>query len=299
MICQGFIQEQNHRKACWLPADQRYPFQLCRRCYFVKITEMVDTLTHEYELGILHPKHELYLTYPQFQEELLHPAREQAFLQLLSTLYNKNRIQYLNLKNKYEDKNTFWILMKKRIEMHAPGVRCKMYREFLNARCRTMQWSCWHCICWSLRQNKKELIDHYVGNFVRAVLGVKESTVLQYGHGLFADCLNQLYLHKYEDILRLVIHHFFLTLELETVKRILSFFLQQPPGLSIVFEKKEKEYFPEALCHSSIVQEWKMEVKRSIKTRTNQYKEELMEKTWHPDRLFTWCFDIQELKDFD
>ena len=40
-------------------------------------------------------------------------------------------------------------------------------------------------------------------------------------------------------------------------------------------------------------------LKRILKRRQNETKEELMMRTWHPRRLFTWCFDIEELKDFE
>lgn len=35
-----------------------------------------------------------------------------------------------------------------------------------------------------------------------------------------------------------------------------------------------------------------------LKRRLNLYKEELIMKTWHPKRLFFWCFDLDELADF-
>jgi hypothetical protein len=38
--------------------------------------------------------------------------------------------------------------------------------------------------------------------------------------------------------------------------------------------------------------------KAIIKRRQNLYKEELIMKTWHPRRLFVWCFDQDDLADF-
>lgn len=35
-----------------------------------------------------------------------------------------------------------------------------------------------------------------------------------------------------------------------------------------------------------------------LKRRLNLYKEELIMKTWHPRRIFFWCFDLDELADF-
>ena len=39
-------------------------------------------------------------------------------------------------------------------------------------------------------------------------------------------------------------------------------------------------------------------LKRIQRTRMASWKEDLFIKTWHPSRLFTWCMDIEELKDF-
>lgn len=39
-------------------------------------------------------------------------------------------------------------------------------------------------------------------------------------------------------------------------------------------------------------------VKRIQRSRMASWEEDLIIKTWHPSRLFTWCFDIEELKDF-
>ena len=34
--------------------------------------------------------------------------------------------------------------------------------------------------------------------------------------------------------------------------------------------------------------------KRHIRFRCLTFKEELLEKTWHPDRVLNWCFAIDE-----
>jgi hypothetical protein len=33
--------------------------------------------------------------------------------------------------------------------------------------------------------------------------------------------------------------------------------------------------------------------------RLRIYEEELIMKTWRPDRLMNWCFDIDEINDFE
>lgn len=40
-------------------------------------------------------------------------------------------------------------------------------------------------------------------------------------------------------------------------------------------------------------------IKRLQRNRMALWEEDLIIKTWHPSRLMTWCFDIEELKDFE
>jgi hypothetical protein len=40
-------------------------------------------------------------------------------------------------------------------------------------------------------------------------------------------------------------------------------------------------------------------IKRIQRARQAEWKEDLIIKTWHPDRLLTWCFDLDELSDFN
>lgn len=39
-------------------------------------------------------------------------------------------------------------------------------------------------------------------------------------------------------------------------------------------------------------------IKRLQRNRMAAWEEDLIIKTWHPSRLMTWCFDLEELKDF-
>lgn len=40
-------------------------------------------------------------------------------------------------------------------------------------------------------------------------------------------------------------------------------------------------------------------LKRFVRAKHYGYREDLMIKTWHPDRLFNWCFDLEEIADFE
>lgn len=300
MLCKGAIQEMNQEKKCWLPASEQSQYQLCRRCHFFKITSILDTLAQDYERGALHPNHELDLRDPVFRNELLHPAREQALLNLLSSLFRKNKIQFSLLVSRLEEQNTFPILLKKRIESHTPGTRCPMYRTFLKRKgfyqWRNLCWGCWPCIAWSLKQRDKDLLEFYIHNFGREVFQLKEETVFEMGSKVFVDLLVSLYLLGYHHHIRIVFDHMLRRFHIETTKSLLLLFFQQPVVLPLFFEGKEGDFLP--LPFRELQSEFKQKIKQSIKARTNLYKEELVQRTWHPDRLFHWCFDLEELKDF-
>ena len=302
MICQGTLLEMNQEKKCWLPASPQSHYQLCRRCHFYKMTNILDTLTQSYERGELHPTHELDLRDPVFLKEILHPGREQALLNLLSSLYRKNKIQFMLLVSRLEQDSVFAILLKKRIESHQPGTRCHMYRCFLKKKdlykWRTLCWSCWPCIAWSLKQREVHLQELYIQNFGREVFQLREEIVLQMGSRDFVDLLHSLYIFGHHHHIRILIDHMLRSFHLETTKGLLLLFFQQPLLLPLFFEGKEDDFLPLPLREASLKKSWKEKIKQSIKARTNLYKEELIQRTWHPDRFLRWCFDLEELQDF-
>jgi hypothetical protein len=300
MLCHGILQEMNQEKKCWLPANQQSHDGLCRRCHFLKMTSLLDRLTQDYERGELQPIHEEDLQDPMVQKELLHPAREQALLNLLSSLFRKNKIQFSRLVSSLEHQTAFSILVKKRIEPHTPGTRCPMYRVFLKRKSlyqwRNLCWGCWPCIAWSLKQQDKDFLDLYIHNFGREVFQLTEATVLQMGSKVFVDLLVSLYLLGHHHHIRSVVDHMLRGFHTETTKSLLLLFFQQPALLSLFFEGKEGDFLP--LPFRDQRSDFKQKIKQSIKARTNLYKEELIQRTWHPSRLFDWCFDLEELKDF-
>jgi hypothetical protein len=302
MLCKGKIEEGNRTRDCWLPAEPSSPFQLCRRCHFYSVTNILDTLTHDYSQGHLHPSQELLLNDRNFLDELLHPAREQAFLQLLSSLFHHNKIQYHHLLQNLKEKSVFPILMTKRILAHQPGPRCSLYRSCMRDpkvfTTESLSWNCWSCIAWCLKQQEKHLLENYVHSFGRNFSRLTYEMYSQIGSRVFIDMAVSLHLLQKEHHLRILIDHMMHRFPLEDVKRFLLGFLQQPPFLFVFYTNSQADYLPLPFRDAVVVNEFRAQIKGSIKNRTNLYKEELMMRTWHPKRLFSWCFDIQELADF-
>lgn len=302
MLCKGFLQEGSTTRACWLPSVPSSSFQLCRRCHFYRITEMLDSLTQSYREGHLHPPFEMHLTDEIFLQELLHPAREQALLHLLAALSVKNRIQFDLLVDRLKYQSVFPILMTKRIQAHQPGPRCKMYREFVKDKkvytSQTLCWNCWSCIAWLLKQDNQRLLEAYRQNFGLHFSRLSFETFTTTGSAIFVDLFASLFLLEKHHHLRILIDHFFRCFPLEDFKKFLLAVFQHPVFLHVFFEQKHADFLPLPLRDPIVVKEFYTAIKKGIKAKTNTYKEELVMRTWHPSRLFPWCLDIEELKDF-
>ena len=300
MLCQGSIQENNSSRPCWLPS-QPNSLQLCRRCHFQRITHILDSLTRDYGNAILHPSFELLLNDKTFLQDLIHPAREQALLNLLSALFRQNKIQFERVVRHLRLHTLFPILITKRIQQHTPGTRCEMYRTFLKDSTLytspTLCWNCWSCIAWVLKQGNSRLLEMYTNTFGYYFSRLNHETFVATGPRVFLDLFVSLHWLQKDHHIRVLIQHMFHTFPLEDVKAFLLAFLQQPFLLHLYAEKKEKEFLPLPLQDDVVVKELRNQIKQSIKQRTNIYKEELVMVTWHPKRLFPWCLDIEEWKD--
>lgn len=301
MKCKGVIQEQNRTRDCWLPANSS-SFQLCRRCQFQKITTILDTLTQDYWSGTLHPENEMILNNTEILHELLHPAREQAFLNLLSALFKENKIQFNRIVDKAKEETVFPILITKRIQAHTPGPRCQMYREFMKDskiyKTPNHCWNCWSCVVWSLKQDNQYLLDMFTKSYLFHLHRLTYEVYLNNGPRVFLDFMVTAHLLQKDHVVRLFIDHCFHAFPLEDVKSLLLHFFQEPCMLFIFFQKLQNDYLPLPLREEVVVTDFFGRIKKSIKEKTNTFKEELMMRTWHPSRLFPWCLDIVELEEF-
>ncbi len=300
MKCKGIVQEQNRRVCCWLPAANST--ELCRRCYFNKVTETLDTLIREYWSGTLHPPSEILFQDSDFLQELLHPAREQALLHLFAALYQTNKIQFELLLEKLKRKTVFSILLTKRVQTHSPGPRCTMYREFLKDptlyKSQTHCWNCWYCVAWSVKQKIPHLEDVFLKSFLLNLSYLTNASFQAAGEHVFLDLLNTFYLRGKNHLVRLFLEHCFHMLPLEDYKRFIIHMLSEPPFLHVLFDKTQNDYLPLPLRDVSVVKELVVAVKQRIKQKTDMFKEELVMRAWHPTRLFPWCLDIEELEEF-
>lgn len=302
MLCKGILIEQNKERACWLPAQESSQFQLCRRCHFHKVTSILDSFTRNYTSGELHPPYELLLNDTTFLNELLHPAREQALLNCLSSLFIHNKIQFQHVIEKLKKQTVFSILLTKRIESHTPCSKCKFYMYCMEDptlyTSKHSCWNCWSCLSLLLRRKKPHLIQQFSDSFLFKYRLLTAEVFQEVGSTVIADIFASLHFLEKRNMLKIWIEWLLMILPLEEFKRFLLVFLQQPCMHLFFIQGQEIEILPLPFQVETVVQEYKQVIKKSMKQRMNILRQDLVEKTWHPRRLFPWCLDIEEWKDF-
>lgn len=301
MLCKGSVVEQNRVRSCWLPADTINSFQLCRRCHFQHITTLLDSFISEASLGELSGRAEVLFQEKQFLNDVLHPAREQALLNLLSTLFEINKNQFQRLLESLKRIPLFPIVVTKRIQQHQPGTRCQMYRQMIKDKDIYISglfcWHCWSCVAWSLKQRDTRLLAMY-NNFGYYFSSITNDVFHKTGQRVFLDYFVSLHLLGKDHHIRILLQHFLTVLPIEEFRSFLVGLFTQIPMMAILFEGKQNDFLPAPFQDPVILESLKQAIKNCIKRTTDTYKEDLMIQTWHPRRLFPWCMDIQEWEEF-
>ena len=302
MLCRGVVQEARGPKSCWLPADRTSSFQLCRRCHFHRVTEILDQLTDNYRQGVLHPPNELLLSSREFLNDLLHPAREQALLNLLVALHRYNKVQFVHVLQTLKERSVFCILIAKKVETHRPGQRCAVYRDLLkeptlwtsDANC----FFCWDCLAWSMRQRDPQIFPKLEKSIPTALSKLTIDLYTATGPKPYVEFCVAASLSGRDWYAIAFLDAVFHLLPLEAVKGFLTCLVQEAPYRERLLCQTDLTSIPLPLREPEVLLPMRKEIYKRIKQETNRYKEDLMIKTWHPDRLFSWCFDLDDLKDF-
>lgn len=292
MICKNHILELNSKRPCWFPISSSSPFGFCSRCDFFEVKRCLKEIHLNIEL----------LNSEPFLNLCLNSAHQTSVISALLRLLEKDSsafqtfLAFLSSKNFLED-------LHHQIHTHFPSTCCKLYQHILKTRTfdrqiqsTDMPWNCWDCLSFILKQ--KNMLNCYRA-FCNGILTNRIKKPESSLHNL-VDCMISLHLHKKDHTARLLFDRVRCNNLTETrAKELLLEFLTKPATLSLVFTSGASEFIPMAWKHhlsSSFLQK---EALKAVKKRNYIFKEDLIIKTWHPDRLFPWCLDIEELKDFD
>lgn len=290
-MCTNQILEFNTTTPCWLPVNPVSPFQLCTRCDFYKVEEILKDISSHSEI----------LRNPAFSTLCLERNHRINLLHALTHLYDTKHSQF---KPFLQSVSTDHFLndLNHQIYTHGPSNRCTFYQHILKTRelgrevhYTDLPWNCWSCLAFLHRQ--KDCLGAYqafTNGVVRNKLKCPENSK-QY----ILDAMTSMILKGKAHTARLVFDRFRTTLRDEKkAQEAIVEFLTQPAFVSTLFLESHNEFIPYMWKDKLTMKVLQKEALKAIRKRNWIFKEDLMIKTWHPDRLFPWCFDIEELKDF-
>lgn len=278
-------------RPCWLPVNPTSPFQLCTRCDFYKVEEILkDPCSHS---EILHSR--------SFCLLCLMPNHRNTLLNALVTLHEKRFSLFAEFVTSLATEE-FQNNLNHQIYTHFPSNRCSFYQYILktrklnrDTRYTDLPWNCWSCLAF-IHKQKDCLGSHEA--FTRGILRNKLSCPERSKDSIL-DAMTSMTLRGKAHTARLTFEHFRSSLKDEQkAQEALVEFLTQPAFLSSHFLEASIDFVPYTWKDKLTTNYLQKEGLKAVRKRNWVFKEDLMIKTWHPDRLFPWCFDIEELKDF-
>lgn len=298
MTCANKIIEYNKKIPCWLPKDPTSPFSLCTRCTHFRIEELLQEWIH----GTIDFK---ILENPYIQKECV-VKHMHTLLNLLLSLCQQQNSSYKTLYSTFIKYSSFQEKLNLDIASHLSSVNCSFYRYHMKQkqkgsstekRIADLPIRCWSCLAWILRQkNCLGLYDAYI----RYLLTSRVSFFNHYTISSLIDIMISLELkgkgHSARTLFERYRQH--IKDDIKT-KEVLHLFLSQPPLIHEIFNKTSIEYYPYVWQKEKWKEGLQKDVLKNVRKRNWIFKEELIMRAWAPHRLFRWCFDIEDLKDFD
>jgi hypothetical protein len=298
MTCANKIIEYNKKIPCWLPKDPTSPFSLCTRCTHFRIEELLQEWIHGlFDFSIIENL--------QFQKECIDKHID-SLLNLMVHLCAQENACYKSLYNTFVKYTSFQEKLDLDIASHLSSVNCSFYRYHMKQKQKgsnaekqiaELPIRCWSCLAWILRQkNCLGLYNSYIrylltsrlsffnNHTISSLIDIMISLELK-GKGHAARTLFERYRQHIKDDIK--------------AKEVLHIFLSQPALIHEVFTKTSIEYYPYVWQKEKWKEGLQKEALKSVRKRNWVFKEELIMRTWAPHRLFRWCFDIEDLKEFD
>ncbi len=290
MICPNEIVEFNSKRQCWFPVSESSPFGLCSRCDFYKVESCLKEIDAEPSL----------LTSQAFQALCLNLKHRSSLLLALVKLQEANPSLFQTFFASLSCEQ-FTQEINHHLHKHSPSMKCKLFQYVLKTRSldheiqsTDMPWGCWDCLSYILKQrNMMNCFHAFSRGIVTNRIKQPETSPMK-----VIDCMISLHLYKKDHAVRLVFDRFRRSVGDEKAKQLLVDFLTRPATISMVFRAAASEFIPMSWSKELNRSFLQTEALKAVKKRNYVFKEDLIIKTWHPDRLFPWCLDIEELKDF-
>lgn len=289
MTCSNTIVEYNLKRNCWLPLSSTSPFEMCSRCTFHRIEEELKKIqTEEGDLTLLQRK--TFLT-PSFED-----GHQRTLLDALAKV-NETRKDLVEEILQESKGTVFHRFLNTSLTHHTTSYRCSLYRVVLQKNDKKeayqteLPWKCYGCLTWVLKQ--KKLCGLYDA-FIRGLLNNRLKEGSQHPKEIILMMTSLHIHHKKIHNARLLFDIVRRTSSQEQAEHILIEFLKQP----YFTDEQRMDYIPVTWNQLEFLATVEREILPYIKKRNWVFKEELMMKTWHPDRFLLWCLDLEEMNDF-
>lgn len=291
MTCNNTIVEFNSNRACWFPINRESPFSLCTRCDYYKIEEVLKDPSSLVR----------YKDNPKFLYQCSQKNHQESLLSALLSLKQSNSAFFERFYRSVLTTNLEHVLNHK-IYTHTPSKCCDLYKHVLKTRIilrdighADLPWKCWNCLSFLLRQNE---MKRYYPTFARGILHNRLPS-METNRSEAIDVMVSLRLISKDHACRILFERYRQEVKNdEKAREFLIAFLSEPSCIQQVFQNKISELLPHSWNTEVFQKQIQKSVLQNVRKRNWCFKEELMVKTWAPERLFAWCFDIEELRDF-
>lgn len=297
MTCANKIAEHTKYVSCWLPKDPNSPFDLCVRCTHLRVGDLLrEWKDTPIDFSILENK--------EFQKECINVHHHYSLILLLQSLCSEKNPSFETVYTIFMKYNSFQDKVNRQIATHNSSTCTPFchyhfkHKTFISfERIGDLPLNCWSCLEWILRE--KNCLGLY-GAFNYTLLTLNLPTFTYYKISSLIDIMISLEMKGKGHAARILFDQYRrYTKDDKKAKEVLHLFLSQPAMIQEVFKGKTFEYYPITWRESGWKETLQKDALKFVRKRNWVFKEELMMRTWAPHRLLAWCFDIEELKDFD
>lgn len=312
MICPGHLKKG---ESCYLPIQNKSFWGLClscerieNRCFLEEVQRAIKMNEVEFHFhDKVYSLNDPYFPQRYLQFTVFHSSHQDPRLSLLLLTYRTNKVLFDRCITTFTQNGSFILSANLLYRSHLPQqftcgmldrIQQKVRQHFLDLP------TCPCCMSKAItRMTKEQLtirhINHIYGIFRNHTLAqhptwfVSTFKLLQtIWEKDFEDLIT---FHRLEDIF---LHQNPIQQQIQ-FRDWIAAFLETPVVIEKFYTNKislqDKEYL--LLWTGQEMNERLL--KKILKRRQNETKEELIMRTWHPRRLFTWCLDMEELKDFE
>ena len=312
--------QDTRRIRCWLPTDNSSPWNYCRHCSFSQKDLLIEDAikniqTEKDEMQMPTGTKEKLVTvlqYSWFKEHCAHPASRLRLYHLLLLMKKYNLRMYSTYLRDPALSSSFLRIIQSHRPQENNGLTCKLICDLVGHDRLRIPRQCPHCLyaLWKRDRTNRELYAAFT-SYIREY--DRKSYHFPYPHEIFKDYIRY-------SISIVDFHHQYAlsamfvhlnrknpqTATQELYNFLQDFLFEDSRTFAFILEKNMEtlmQYCPQWLLQiefqTGVVEPASNQWKQFMKARCDAYKEELMIRTCHPNRLFKWIFDIEELKDFE